>query len=67
MFFMCLKVLEEGVTNRGCLHCSTLKILHGFQNKRAQKSRDMQLLCQNVQNEVFEIFQMFKKQYDVTK
>ena len=40
---------KHGFTNRGRLHCAILKALHSFQEKRALKSRDMQLLLQNVQ------------------
>ena len=32
----------------------------GFQEKRARKSRDMQFFLQNVPNEIFKIFKMFK-------
>ena len=33
---------------------------HGFQEKRPHKSRDMQFFLQNVQNDIFKIFKMFK-------
>ena len=37
-----------------------LKALHGFQEKRAHKSREMKFFLQNVQNKIFKIFKMFK-------
>ena len=51
---------KHGFTNRGYLHYAILKALHGFQEKRAHKSRDLQFFLQNVQNEIFKIFKMFK-------
>ena len=33
---------KHGFTNRGNLHCAILKALHGFQEKRAHRSRDIQ-------------------------
>ena len=42
------------------MYCAILKALHGFQEKRAHKSRDMQFFLQNFQNEIFNIFKMFK-------
>ena len=51
---------KHGFTNHGCLHCAILKAVHGFQEKRARKSRDMQFFLQNFQNEIFKIFKMFK-------
>ena len=53
-------VFKHGYTNRGYLHCTILKALHGFQEKRAHKLRDMQFFLQNVQKEIFKIFRMFK-------
>ena len=58
---------KRGFTNRGCLHCAILKALRGFQEKRAHKSRDMQFLLQNVQNEIFKIFKMFKNNMKFTR
>ena len=52
--------LNNGFTNCGCLHCAILKALHGFQEKRAHKSRDMQFFLHYVQNEIFKIFKMLK-------
>ena len=46
--------------NRGYLHCAILKALHGFQEKRALKLRDMQFFLQNVLNKIFKIFKMFE-------
>ena len=51
---------KHGFTNRACLHCDTLNALHGFQEKRTHKSKDMQFFLQNVSNEISEIFKMFK-------
>ena len=48
---------KHGFTNRGCLQCAILKALHGFQKKRAHKSRDMQFF---LQNGILKIFRMFK-------
>ena len=48
---------KHGFTNRRCLRCSILK---PFQEKRAHKLRDMQFFLQNVQNEIFKDFKMFK-------
>ena len=42
------------------MHCAIVKALHGFQEKKAHKSRDMQFFLQNVQNEIFKIFKTFK-------
>ena len=53
--------------NRSCLHCTILKALQSFQRKRAHKSRDMQIFLQNVQNETFKIFTMFKKNMKFTR
>ena len=50
----------------GYLHCTTLKALHNFQEKRTHKSRDMQFFLQNVQNEIFKIFKMFKNNLKFT-
>ena len=58
---------KHGFTNHGCLNCATLKVLHGFQEKRAHKSRDMQFFFQNVQNEIFKIFKMFKNNMKFTR
>ena len=51
-----------GSFNRGYLHCTILKSLHGFQEKRALKSRDMQFFLQNVPNEIFKILKMSSEQ-----
>ena len=55
---MCLEVLGEGLTNCGCLHCAILKALHGFQEKRAHKSRHVQFFLRNVENEIFKVFKV---------
>ena len=47
---------KHDFNNRGYLHCAILKALHSFQEKRANKSRDMQFFLQNVQNEIFKKF-----------
>ena len=51
---------KHDFTNLGCLYCAILKALHSFQEKRAHKSRDMQFFFQNLQNEIFKIFKIFK-------
>ena len=55
---------KHGFTNRSYLHGAILKALHGFQEKRAHKSRDMQFFLQNVQNDFLQndlkIFRMVK-------
>ena len=58
---------KHGFTNRGCLHCAISKALHCFQEKKAQKSRDMQFFLQNVQNEIFKIFEMFKNNMKIAR
>ena len=57
---------QNSFTDRGYLPCAILKALHGLQKKRAHKSRDMQFLLQNVQNEIFKIFKTFKKNMKFT-
>ena len=49
------------------MHCAVLKALHGFQVKRAQKSRGMKFFLQNVPGEVFKIFRMFENNMKFTK
>ena len=49
---------KHSFTNRGCLHCATLKALNGFQEK---------FFLQNVQNEIFKIFKMFKNNMIFTR
>ena len=58
---------KHGFTNCGCLHCAILKALHGFQEKRARKSRDMQFFLQNIQNKNFKILKMFKNNMKFTR
>ena len=58
---------KHGFNNRGCLHCAILKALHGFQEKRSHKSRDMPFFSQHVQNENFKIFKMFKNNMEFTR
>ena len=58
---------KNGFTNCGCLHCAILKALHGFQEKRAHKSRDMQFFLQNIQNKNFKILKMFKNNMKFTR
>ena len=55
------KYNNHGFTNRGCLHCATLKGLYGFKGKRACKVRDMQFFLQNVENVIFKVLAKFKK------
>ena len=57
---------KHDFTNRSYLHGAILKALHGFQEKRAHKSRDMQFFLQNVQND-FKIFRMFKNNMKFTR
>ena len=52
---------KHGFTNRRCLHCAIQKAAHGFQEKRALKSRGMQFFLHNIQNAILKIFKMFKK------
>ena len=63
----CRSEVKHGFTNRGYLHCAIRKALHGFQEKRVHKLRDMQLILQNVQNESFKIFKMFKYNMKFTR
>ena len=58
---------KHGFSNRGCLQYAFLKALHGFQEKRAHKSRDMQCFLQNFQNEIFKILKMFKHNMKFTR
>ena len=58
---------NHGFTKRGNLHCAILKALHIFQEERAQKSRNMHFVPQNIQNEVFNIFKMFKNNMKLTR
>ena len=52
---------NHGFTNHGYLHSTVWKSLYNFKIKRAQETRDNQLLFQNVQNiEIFEIFKILK-------
>ena len=54
-------------TNCGCLQSAILKGLHGFQEKRAHKSKGMQFFFQNVQSEIFKIFKVFKNNVIFTR
>ena len=47
-------------TNSACFHCAILKALHNSREKTANKSGDIQFYLQNFQNEIFQIFKMFK-------
>ena len=58
---------KHGFINCGSLHCAILNALHAFKEKRAHRSRDMQFLLQSVQNEIFKILKMFKKNMKFTK
>ena len=58
---------KHGFTNRGCLYCDILKALHGFQEKRAHKSRDIQFFLQNAHNEIFKILKIFKNNMKLTR
>ena len=57
--------LNPGFTNHGCLHCAILKALYGFKDKRDHKAKDSQFLFQNVQNHIFNILKLFRKQYEI--
>ena len=46
---------------------TVLKVLHNFKVKTAHEARDNQFLFQNVQNETFEIFKMFKNKMTFTR
>ena len=46
--------------NHGCLYCAILKAFYGFKEKIAHRARDNQFIFQNVQNEISEIFKIFK-------
>ena len=63
--------LKHDFTNRSYLHGADLKALHGFQEKRARKSRDKKFFLQNVQNDFpqndFKIFKMFKNKMKFTR
>ena len=48
------------ITNNGYLHCTILKALYIFMVKRTHGTRDNKFIFQNVQNEISEIFKMFK-------
>ena len=62
---------KHGFTNRSYLHGAILKGLHGFPEKWAHKSRDLQIFLQNVQNDFlqnnFKIFRMFKNNMKFTR
>ena len=47
-------------------HCVILKALYSFMVKRADKAR-YQFLIENAQNEIFEIFKMFKNNIKFTR
>ena len=53
--------------NRGYLHCTILKALHAFREKRDLKSRDMHIFLQNDPNEIFKIFKMFENNMKFTR
>ena len=59
--------LAAASPNRGYLHCTILKALHDFQEKRNLKSRDMHIFLQNDPNEIFKIFKMFEKNMKFTR
>ena len=61
-----LKV-NHGFTNRGCLHCTILKALYRFKEKRAHQARDTKFFLQKVQNEIFYILKMFKYNIEFTR
>ena len=62
---------KHGFTNRSYLHGAILKALHGFHEKRAHESKDMQYFFQNVQNDFlqndFKICRMFKNNMKFTR
>ena len=47
--------------------CNVLTALYAFKEKRAHKARDSQFVFQNAQNEIFEIFKMFKNNIKFTR
>ena len=53
--------LKHDFTNRGCLHCAILKVLHGFREKRSSQVNGLQFFLQNVQNELFKMFKNNRK------
>ena len=54
------------ITNHGYLHCAVLKALYNFKVKRVHEARDNQSFFQNVQDEISEIFEMFKNNLKFT-
>ena len=56
---------KHDFTNRGCLHCTTLKVLHGFQKKKIHKSRDMQFFPSKCSKWDFQDFQNVYKQLEI--
>ena len=48
-------------TNRGYLHCAFLKAFYGFQEKRVDKSMDMQFFLRNVPSEISRFSKCLKK------
>ena len=58
---------NHGFTTHGCLQCAILTALYGFKEKRAHKARDSQFVFQNAENEIFEIFKMFKNNIKFTR
>ena len=58
---------KHGFSNCGYLHCAILKVLNGFQEKESTNQVIMQFFLQNVQNEIFKIFKMFKNNMKFTR
>ena len=58
---------KHGFNNYERLQCAILKALHCFQEKRAHKSKDMQLFFENAQIEIFKVFKRFKSNMKFTR
>ena len=67
IFFYKTPPVSASSPNPGYLHCDILKALHGFQEKRALTSRNVQFSLQNVPNDIFKIFKMFENRIKVTR
>ena len=57
---------KHGFTNRGCLHCAIILKPYTVFRKREPTSH-MQFFLQNIQNEIFKIFKMFKNNMKFTR
>ena len=52
---------NHGFTNHCRWHCAILKAFCGLKGAKDYKTRGSQFFFQNLQNEIFEIFKVFKK------